>query len=68
QIREEKISALFVETITDNRLLEQISLETGVAIGGTLYSGALSGPDGPAATYLDMIRYNATTLVQALGS
>ena len=68
QIREEGISAVFVESITDNRLLEQIARETGVGIGGTLYSDALSGSDGPASTYLDMMRYNATTLTQALGS
>ncbi len=68
QIREEGITAVFVETITDNRLLEQIARETGATIGGTLYSDALSGPDGPASTYLDMMRHNATTLSQALNS
>ncbi|MEM1385519.1 MAG: zinc ABC transporter substrate-binding protein [Pseudomonadota bacterium] len=68
QIREEDISAVFVETITDNRLIEQIARETGARVGGTLYSDALSGVDGPAATYLDMMRHNATTLTQALGS
>ena len=68
QIRDENISAVFIESTTDNRLLEQISNETGVTIGGTLYSGALSGPDGPASTYLDMMRHNATTLAEALGS
>ncbi|MEM9369711.1 MAG: zinc ABC transporter substrate-binding protein [Pseudomonadota bacterium] len=68
QIREENISAVFVESITDNRLLQQIANETGAAIGGTLYSDALSGPDGPASTYLDMMRHNATTIAQALNS
>ncbi len=68
QIREDQISAVFVENVTDNRLLEQIANETGVAIGGTLYSDALSGPDGPASTYLDMMRHNATTLAAALSS
>jgi len=68
QIREQGISAVFVETITDNRLLEQIARETGATIGGTLYSDALSGADGPAATYLDMMRHNATTLSKSLGS
>ena len=66
RIRDEGISAVFVENITDRRLLEQIANETGAAIGGTLYPGALSGPDGPAPTYLDMMRHNATTLAQAL--
>ncbi|MEL6376003.1 MAG: zinc ABC transporter substrate-binding protein, partial [Pseudomonadota bacterium] len=36
QIREEGVSAVFVESITDNRLLEQIARETGATIGGTL--------------------------------
>ena len=68
QIRKEKISAVFVETITDNRLMEQISRETGAKIGGTLYSDALSGPNGPAASYLKMMRHNATLISKALGS
>ncbi|MEM6728605.1 MAG: zinc ABC transporter substrate-binding protein [Pseudomonadota bacterium] len=68
QIREEGISAVFVETITDNRLIQQIANETGAIVGGTLYSDALSGPDGPAPTYVDMMRHNAMTLSQALGS
>lgn len=66
QMRRDGISAVFVENITDTRLLKQIANETGAVIGGTLYPGALSGPEGPAATYLDMIRHNATTLSQAL--
>ena len=66
QIREQSIRAVFVENIGDPRLMRRIADETGAVIGGTLYSDALSGPDGPGATYLDMIRHNATTLAQAL--
>ena len=66
QIRKEKIRAVFVETITDNRLMEQIVRETGAKIGGTLYSDALSGPRGPAASYLDMMRHNSSTILGAL--
>jgi zinc/manganese transport system substrate-binding protein len=68
QIREEGISAVFVESITDNRVLQQIARETGATIGGTLYSDSLSGSDGPASTYLDMMRHNATAIASALGS
>lgn len=68
QIRREKIKAVFVESITDNRLLVQIANETGATIGGALYSDALSDGNGPAATYLDMMRHNAMTLTNALGS
>ena len=66
QIRDDGIRAVFVENIGDPRLLKRIADESGAVIGGTLYPGALSGPDGPASTYLDMMRHNARTLVQAL--
>jgi zinc/manganese transport system substrate-binding protein len=68
QIKEEKIPAVFLENVTDHRLLDQIARETGAKIGGTLYSDALSGPDGPAPTYLDMFRHNVGTLTAALSS
>ena len=67
-MRAEGISAVFVENIADPRLLQQIAKETGATIGGTLYPGALSVPDGPAPTYLEMMRPNAITLVRTLGS
>ncbi len=68
QIQELKASALFVESISDPRLIEQIAEDTGVKVGGTLYSDALSEADGPAATYVGMMRYNAKTLTQALAA
>jgi zinc/manganese transport system substrate-binding protein len=67
QMKAEAIPAVFMENITDGRLLEQITSETGAKIGGTLFSDALSGPDGPASTYLNMMRHNTTTLTTALG-
>ncbi|WP_205648740.1 metal ABC transporter substrate-binding protein [Acuticoccus kandeliae] len=66
QIRRENIKAVFVENVTDNRLIEQISRETDSTVGGTLYSDSLSKPDGPGATYLDMFRHNATALLSSL--
>jgi zinc/manganese transport system substrate-binding protein len=66
QIRKEKVRALFVENISDPRLLEQIGRETGLKPGGTLYSDALSPPDGPAATYLAMMRHHATLMSNAM--
>jgi zinc/manganese transport system substrate-binding protein len=68
QIKAEKIPAVFIENITDHRLLDQIASETGAKVGGTLYSDALSEPDGPAGTYLDMFRHNIGTLTAALSS
>lgn len=68
QIRDENIAAVFLENVTDPRLLEQIVSETDAKIGGTLYSDALSGEGGPASTYLDMMRHNTRTIAAALSS
>ncbi|HEV7464347.1 MAG TPA: metal ABC transporter substrate-binding protein [Methyloceanibacter sp.] len=68
QIKAEKIPAVFMENITDHRLLDRIASETNAKIGGTLYTDALSPPDGPAGTYLDMFRNNIETLTAALAA
>jgi zinc/manganese transport system substrate-binding protein len=68
QIKAEKVPAVFLENVTDHRLLDQIARETGAKLGGTLYSDALSEANGPAATYLDMFRHNIRTLAAALSS
>jgi zinc/manganese transport system substrate-binding protein len=59
---------VFIENITDHRLLDQIARETGAKICGTLYTDALSPADGPAPTYLGMFRHNLEALSQALSS
>jgi zinc/manganese transport system substrate-binding protein len=66
QIRREKIPAVFLENITDPRLMNEVARETGAAIGGTLFSDALSDPRGPAATYIDMMRHNVGEFDKAL--
>jgi zinc/manganese transport system substrate-binding protein len=66
QVREDKASAIFVESITNARLAEQIATETGLKIGGTLYSDALSAADGPAPTYIELMRYNIATIKGAI--
>lgn len=66
QIRRDGVRAIFMENISDRRLVERIAREGGVRIGGTLYSDALSKPDGPAASYLRMMEHNARSLAAAL--
>ncbi|OLP52923.1 metal ABC transporter substrate-binding protein [Rhizobium rhizosphaerae] len=62
QVRHDKATAIFLENISDPRLMQQIGRETGITPGPELYSDALSDPSGPAATYLDMVRYNTKTI------
>lgn len=66
QIRRERITAIFIEGMANPRILEQVAAESGARVGGTLYSDALSGPDGEAPTYEAMIRHNTGRIVQAL--
>ncbi len=66
QINKDNIKAVFIENVSDSRLIEQIARETGVAIGGKLYSDALSGSDEPASTYLKKMEHNIRTIVDAL--
>ncbi|MEM6907026.1 MAG: zinc ABC transporter substrate-binding protein, partial [Pseudomonadota bacterium] len=68
QLKTEGASALFVENITSPALIQQISDETGIAIGGQLYSDALSEQGGPATSYLAMFRHNLDTLITALSA
>ena len=68
QIRKQKISAVFLENVTDPRLVQQIARETGAKIGGTLYSDALTDDKGDAPTYVDLMRHNLRQLAAALMS
>ncbi|MDS1142315.1 zinc ABC transporter substrate-binding protein [Pusillimonas sp. SM2304] len=66
QIQEQHVSAIFVENISNARLTGQIAQETGLKLSGSLYSDALSAENGPAASYIDMMRHNAMTIQQAI--
>lgn len=66
QARAEKAAAIFAENVSNARLVEGLAAETGLRLGGRLYSDALSGPKGAAPDYLSMMRANAATLLGAL--
>lgn len=66
QLKAEGAAALFVENITSPALVQQISDETGIEIGGRLFSDALSERGGPATSYLAMFQHNLGTLLTAL--
>ena len=68
QIRKQKIPAVFLENVSDPRLMRRIAAETGANIGGTLYSDSLTDEKGPAPTYIDMVRHNIKALTSALSS
>ena len=66
QVRDDHAAAIFVENITNSALIDQIAAETGIKVGGTLFSDALSAPERPASTYIDMMLHNVRTIKGAI--
>ena len=66
QIRRDGIRALFIENVSDPRLIEQIARETGLKPAGRLFSDSLTPPGGGAPTYIALIRANTQRLIQAM--
>ena len=57
---------MFFENTQNPKVIAQITKETGATVGGELYADGLGAPGGDAATYLDMMRHNVDTIVNAL--
>ncbi|MBZ4212036.1 MAG: metal ABC transporter substrate-binding protein [Rhodoferax sp.] len=66
QIKREEIKAVFVENMSNRKLIDQLSKDAGVTVGASLYSDALSDASGPASTYLKMMNHNLTQLVAGM--
>jgi zinc/manganese transport system substrate-binding protein len=66
QIQREKIRAVFVENMANPKLIAQLSKDAGVTLGASLYADALSAPDQPGASYLQMVRHNVMQLVAGM--
>lgn len=62
QVKASHIKALFLENMSDPRLVAQLAKDAGVAIGGKLYVDALSPADGPAPSYVAMFKNNVALL------
>ena len=65
-IRASGVSAIFIETGANPELADQIAAETGVQVVTDLYSHSISEPGGKAPTYIAMMKYNVTTILEAL--
>lgn len=65
QIASEGVKAIFVGTTVNPDVAAQIAADTGATVV-PIYTGSLSDSGGPAATYIDMMRYDAAQIVAAL--
>lgn len=67
-LKDIEAGALFVENIANGDLIAQISRETGITIGGRIYSDALSVKGSPATSYLAMFTHNLDLLIKTLAA
>lgn len=65
-VEQDDIPAVFCESTVSDRPMQQVVDATGAEFGGVLYVDSLSEANGPVPTYLDLLRYNATTIADAL--
>lgn len=65
-IRSSSVPAVFVESTINPKMLEQIATDNKIAVGGKLYADSLSDKDGPASTYVSMLRHNTDTIFEGL--
>jgi len=65
-IRDSGAPAIFVETTINPKQIREIAKETGVKIGGELYSDSMGPEDSAGETYIGMMRENTLLIVNAL--
>jgi len=65
-IRAAGVPAIFTENVANPALMETIAREAGVELAPTLFTDALGEPGSAGETYLAMVRFNVTTMVEAL--
>ena len=65
-IRSSNVPAVFIETTVNPKMLKQIAADNNIRVGGSLFSDSLGDKDSKASTYLDMLRFNTETIVEAL--
>lgn len=65
-IRERNVPAVFIESTINPKMVQQMATDNNVKVGGSLYADSLGDKDSPAATYIEMLRYNTKTIVAAL--
>ena len=65
-VNDNDIPAVFCESTVSDKPMQQVVSATDAEFGGTLYVDSLSEADGPVPTYLDLLQYDADTIVEAL--
>ena len=68
-VNDNGVRAVFYETSVTNTLnntIKKFAGDTGIAVGGELYSDSLGAQGTDAGTYIGMMRHNTSTMVQAL--
>ncbi len=65
-IKENDIPTIFCESTVSSKAQMEVAKSSGAVFGGTFYVDSLSGPDGPAPTYINLLRHNVRLIIEGL--
>ena len=65
-IKENDIPTIFCESTVSSKAQMEVAKSSGAVFGGTFYVDSLSGPDGPAPTYIKLLRHNVRLIIEGL--
>ncbi len=65
-VKKNNIPAVFCESTVEPKIQQEVVSATGAKLGGVLYVDSLSGPTGPASSYLKLLEYTADTIISGL--
>ncbi len=66
RVKSSNAIAVFLETGSSRQMADQLARDTGIAVVSDLYTHSISASDGPAPTYVDMMKYDVLAIVDAL--
>ena len=66
KIKENEVPTIFCESTVSAEAQMEVAKSSGAVFGGTFYVDSLSGPNGPAPTYIDLLRHNVRLITDGL--
>ena len=67
-IKENKVPTIFCESTVSAEAQMEVAKSSGAVFGGTFYVDSLSESNGPAPTYIDLLRHNVRLIKEGLSS
>ena len=67
-IKENEVPTIFCESTVSSEAQKEVAKSSGAVFGGTFYVDSLSEQNGPAPTYIDLLRHNVRLITEGLSN